>query len=112
MGWDFSMGAAVAADGGLVSLEGYEANYTFNVSPMFYAALTEVEGGIRGLNGKTGEVAGLLLERAIERMRAEPERYRAMNPVNGWGNYDGAVDLLVTLASWCHECPAAVFIVS
>lgn len=30
----------------------------------------------------------------IETLKANPEKYRAMNPPNGWGNYDELVDIL------------------
>ncbi len=83
----------------------YEANYTYNVSEMFYDAFGG--DGIRGLNGLLGHECQPLLDAAIAKMQAEPEKYRAMNPDNGWGNYEGALELLLTLRSWCVNSPMA-----
>lgn len=109
MSWDFRMGVRVAADGGIVSLANYEANYTFNVAPMFYDAIGEY--GIRGLNERTGEACLPVLEAAIRKMEENPGHYRVMNPPNGWGDYDGALNLLKELASWCREVPSALLLV-
>ena len=34
-------------------------------------------------------------------MEADPETYRAMNPPNGWGDYEGALAYLRRLAEAC-----------
>lgn len=84
--------------------------YTYNVSPMFYDAMGGE--GIRGLDGKLGRDALPLLRSAIEKMAGNPEKYRAMNPENGWGNYDGALRLLRDLLEWCESAPLATLVVS
>lgn len=94
-----------------------EANYTYNVSPMFYEAfdLRKLDGtpaGIRGLDGRTGDEAGKALDVAIQRMEADPDRFEKMNPENGWGDCDGALELLRKLRGWCAEYPDAVMCVS
>lgn len=110
MSWDFHMAVPIGRDGELVHVGHYEANYTYNVSRMFYRALGNE--GIRGLHGKSGADAEPQLNAAVAAMRADPDIYRAMNPPNGWGNYEGALELLETLASWCREVPGAQLIIS
>ncbi len=29
----------------------------------------------------------------LKNLKSDPEKYRAMNPVNGWGDYDSLVDM-------------------
>lgn len=89
----------------------YDANYTYNVSEMFYDALP-CRDGIRGLNGATGAECRPLLLEAIRKMESEPAKYRAMNPRNGWGDYEGALTLLRQLYGWCEDSPEAVLVVS
>lgn len=70
-------------------------NFTYNYQPMLLAAarsagLTAKQykghtlGGIEGPAGRYVE----RLERIIGALEAEPEKYIAMNPANGWGSYD------------------------
>lgn len=74
-------------------------NYTANVAPMWRAAGADLAGFHER---RAGECAVVLRE-AIVVLRAQPHRFRAMNPPNGWGSYDGpqgqgliaALDLLL-----------------
>lgn len=104
-----------------VSLE--VGNITYNIGGMWHDALgfagstehpvKEIMGwgesngrfGIHAFEGAPGvEAAGPLME-AVRRMEADPDRYRAMNPENGWGNADGAREFLRRLANMAAECP-------
>lgn len=106
MGWDFGMEIDAGNDDPVWI--GFEASYTFNVAPMFYAAFDgETESGIRDLHHMSGAAAAQKLRVAIERMEDDPAKYEAMNPPNGWGNYDGALELLRTLLEWCVRAPKA-----
>ena len=74
-------------------------NYTRNVSPMWRDAL----GGkllSEFHDAPCSEAAGPLAG-AVKRMEADPEKYRAMNPPNGWGDYEGAIDYLRRIAEAC-----------
>lgn len=82
---------------------------TYNVSPMYYDAFGGE--GLRGLDGKQCREALPLLVAAVERMQAEPEKYRAMNPKNGWGNYEGALETLVKLREACERYPTGTVVV-
>jgi hypothetical protein len=41
------------------------------------------------LGGMDGPSGAALLHRVITQLEADPDKYRAMNPPNGWGSYDG-----------------------
>lgn len=105
MGWDFSMEVDLGGPEPVDLGDEYEAGYTYNVSPMFFDAFGE--DGIRGIDGLIGSEAQQRIESALEKMQGDPDRYIAMNPKNGWGNYDGAVELLCRLRGWCISAPKA-----
>ncbi len=52
------------------------------------------------------------LRRAAGRMASDPEKYRAMNPPNGWGDYEGARDYLTDLLEGCLAHPKTTIYVS
>jgi hypothetical protein len=81
------------------SLSTHGANITHNVTPMWREA-----GIYDALYDSDGKRAGDIIEtlrRGIADMEDRPEVYRAMNPKNGWGNYDGALNWL---REWLAEC--------
>ena len=103
MSWD----ATLYADGEEVLWQ----NYTHNVNGMIAAAYEAVSGegteqasGPLGavigaawwkrLDGTSGEEGAAYLSRIIEGLEGAPERYRAMNPPNGWGDYDSLLGVL------------------
>lgn len=79
-------------------------NYTSNVSGMWRDALGRSLGDYHG--APCSEAAGPIL-RGIERMRTDPARYEAMNPENGWGDYEGALKYLERLYEACTQHPKA-----
>lgn len=79
-------------------------NYTSNVSGMWKDALGRSLGDYHG--APCVEAAGPLRS-GIDRMRADPARYQAMNPANGWGNYQGALAYLERLYQGCCNHPKA-----
>lgn len=87
---------------------GDNSNYTSNVAPMWRKAgcdLAEMH------DRPASEVRGPLWQ-ALQAMRANPDEYRAMNPSNGWGNYDGCLQFLTGLWEACGRHPNAVMKVS
>jgi hypothetical protein len=46
------------------------------------------------LDGMNGQESVAFLQRIIDGLEAQPARFRAMNPDNGWGNYDQFLALL------------------
>jgi hypothetical protein len=56
---------------------------------------------LAALNGKPAGEVKLTLATAVRSMLAEPWKYRALNPPNGWGDYESCVKYLVELAIMC-----------
>ena len=48
------------------------------------------------------------LEKGIEELEANPDKYKAFNPPNGWGNYDIFVSFCRSVLHTCREHPDAV----
>ena len=69
-------------------------NYTHNVNPMWWAALPSGESLGGFLEGKTVSETLPDLRAAHAVMAEDPGRFRAMNPENGWGDYDTALEAL------------------
>lgn len=84
-------------------------NYTSNVSGMWETALGKPLREFR--DAPCVEAAGVLAA-GVQAMERDPEKYRAMNPPNGWGNYEGALECLRRLADACCEHPKAMVYVS
>lgn len=64
-------------------------NYTYNVAPMWYAALPEF--GIRSHHGMSGKQALKPLLYIYKYMILNKASLIEMNPENGWGDYYGAM---------------------
>ena len=72
-------------------------NYTTNCAPMWRHAGAD----LADMKNKTaGEVAPIIAA-AVQRMRDDPDTYRAMNPPNGWGDYDSCLKFLAEVAEAC-----------
>ena len=65
-----------------------DVNITYNLSPMLGKAGFV---GWREFVGMPARKAGRHLLRVLEDMASEPETWRAMNPANGWGDYDSCI---------------------
>lgn len=81
-------------------------NYTSNVAPMWRKAMPESDG-LAGLEGMECEAAAKHLATGIARMEADPDAYRALNPPNGWGDFDGQLEQLRELLAACAKAPRA-----
>ncbi|MFE9372275.1 hypothetical protein ACFYM2_21245 [Streptomyces sp. NPDC006711] len=84
-------------------------NYTSNVSPMWTKALGHRLADLADAYAGDSFPA---LQRAVAAMEAEPDEYRAMNPKNGWGDYDGALNYLRALRDACAAYPKARIYIS
>ncbi|MEU9208502.1 hypothetical protein AB0D27_11245 [Streptomyces sp. NPDC048415] len=84
-------------------------NYTSNVAPMWADALG---CSLSDLKEKSASAALGDLRRAVAAMEADRARYEAMNPPNGWGNYEGALDYLRRLRDACVSHPKATIHIS
>lgn len=84
-------------------------NYTSNVAPMWTEALGHSLSDLADANAGDSLPA---LQQAVAAMEADPDKYRAMNPGNGWGNYEGALDYLRDLRDACAAYPNATIHIS
>jgi hypothetical protein len=83
------------------------ANMTSNVAPMWRRAIGG--DGVAGFHGHPGSECIPLLRKGIANMQDNPAEYEAMNPDNGWGDYEGAVEYLRQLLDMALAHPKAVF---
>lgn len=83
-------------------------NYTFNVGGMWRKALGH---SLLELNGQAAGDALPRLREAVAVMESNPDEYRAMNPANGWGSYEGALEFLTRLRDRCQEHPKTTIVV-
>lgn len=88
--------------------EVYWRNITHNLNRMAAAAgvYTHLwrpdELGIK----QAGELIVPLRE-GLERLRSDPEKFKALNPENGWGSYEGLVNFVEEYLAACEETPDA-----
>lgn len=76
-------------------------NYTSNCAAMWRAAGCD----IAEFHGKPVGECIVVLREGIAALKREPERYRAMNPANGWGGYDTLVPRLEALLEMYEAAP-------
>jgi hypothetical protein len=84
-------------------------NYTSDVAPMWDLALGRP---LYELHNWNAEDVVPDLDRAIAAMRAAPAVYEALNPSNGWGDYEGALAYLERLREGCVAHPKTYIRVS
>jgi hypothetical protein len=94
--------------GGDSEAEVFWRNMTSNVAPMWRKAGAD----LADFAGKTAGDCVADLQAAIRAMEAEPETYRAMNPANGWGDYEGCLDFLKSIRDACATHPACTVHIS
>ena len=78
----------------------FDTNYTFNVSRMYQLAFNN-SLGIKLLNEMSVQDARVILAEAIDYMYSHKEELEKLNPANGWGDYNGALEVLVELYTIC-----------
>jgi hypothetical protein len=83
-------------------------NYTSNCGPMWRAAGAD----LAKFDGTRASECAPILRAAIENMVADPARYRALDPPNGWGSYDTLLPRLRYLLRWLERNPTATVQVS
>lgn len=79
-------------------------NLTYNLIPMLWAAGMPRWAEFVGMNAAD---AGLMWEAVVDELKSKPDLYKTLNPENGWGNYEGAVNTLTELAACCAAYPSA-----
>lgn len=79
-------------------------NMTYNIAPMYNKAFG-VDDWKKVVGGKrAGDVIPEIFF-AHKDMKDNPEDYKPLNPKNGWGSYEGALEYLNKLLVGCCENP-------
>lgn len=76
-------------------------NHTYNCSSMFREALGGK--GINDLHGKRASDIEDRVYKGISDMLIFPEKYKRMNPINGWGDYYSAKEFLEKILECCKK---------
>lgn len=78
-------------------------NHTYNVYPMYKKA---IGGGLTEiLNSKICSEVIPILRKGVLEMTENPAMYKAMNPKNGWGSYETALEFLEKIYKECVNNP-------
>lgn len=89
----------------------FEWGYTYNISGMIRDAARIAgvysEGHmLEGIEGRAGNYVEKL-DKIITALKSTPDKYRAMNPSNGWGSYEELIPHLEKLLGALREWPDA-----
>lgn len=83
--------------------ENYEQRPVFE--EVFCITHPEHKSWWRQLDGLSGARGAQFLDFIIRGLEADPDRFRAMNPENGWGDYDSFVKKLIDMRNSVPEWP-------
>ncbi len=93
-------------------------NVTYNLNPMLREAgwTWPCEGHLFAdtvwcadyIKGARAADIGEKAMYVLRNLEAEPEKYRAMNPPNGWGSYDGLLTVWRDFVEAIRETPDAI----
>ncbi len=81
-------------------------NYTYNVAPMLHASCGSTPNDWDGIKART---VRSICYRILEEFDSDPAKYRLMEPVNGWGDFEGARSFITKIKGACETAPNAVF---
>lgn len=84
MSWDISIITNKCEACGRYDGEVFDVNYTSNVYPM----LREASFDWDDIEGKSCQEALPIVQELLDKMEVDPEKFRKLNPVNGWGDFD------------------------
>ena len=86
--------------------------HTYNLSAMWRLAGVFENHPITDLHGERAATIGDRAARGLLRAVTKPAEFKALEPDNGWGDYEGFVRTLTRLAIDCAEEPEAIAHVS
>ncbi len=90
--------------------EVFSKNITHNVAAMWRMA--GVYDALYNSEGEPCRKIEAILRVGINDMLNRPNEYKALNPSNGWGNYEGALAYLQAVYLACKENPEGIIRVS
>lgn len=83
----------------------FSKNITHNVTPMWRKA--EIFDELYESHGKQPKEIVEQLEQGLFMMQIHSEEYKLLNPANGWGNYEYAIQFLSNVIEACKLYPEA-----
>lgn len=90
------------------SLEVFSCNITHNLSTMAAAAgCYKVMWRPEEIGVSFARDAVPLLQNGLNRLTCDPEQFAQYSPTNGWGTYDGLVDVVRRYLDACKKYPGA-----
>jgi hypothetical protein len=91
----------------------YESNITHNLTEMADAAgICEACWRPEEIGVTYARDLAPLLRDGLEKLKAEPEKFRAFDAPNGWGRYEHFVPFVEQYLLACEDCPDATIRVS
>lgn len=87
----------------------YDGNITHNLGEMaelagIYKALWRPEE----LSARKALDITHILKAGLKRLKANPDKYKKLNPSNGWGSYDGLIEFVEKYLAACIKNPDAI----
>lgn len=76
--------------------------HTYNLTPMWRLAGV-FDGSSSDLDGILADVLADRAARGLMRAVSKPAEFNALNPANGWGHYQGFIEVLTLTAIVCAE---------
>lgn len=83
-----------------------DANCTWNIRPMIVAASGGT--GPAEWDGMVARDVALTCGNVISAFQADPAKFRAMNPANGWGSFEGCRRFIREIEDACIDYPDAI----
>lgn len=83
------------------------SGHTYNLSPMWRLAGV-FEDGSSDLDGMLAADVAVRAARGMMRAVYDPDAFRALNPTNGWGDYDGFLGVLTRTAILTRQNPTGI----
>ncbi len=87
-------------------------NMTYNVSKMYRETFPAGMDGIHALAEIKAADAIEMLRMVIGEMESNPSKYKLLNPPNGWGNYESALQYIRNILVGCEQHPNCIIRIS
>ena len=109
MGLDLCLKTEVCPHCGREDSPDFEWNYTYNVSKMWYEVFPESNKMI-DIDGMTCKESLPRLEHLRDTIKADPDKFKAMNPPNGYGCYESFVEAVERLIIVAKNYPNGIWV--
>jgi hypothetical protein len=97
----------ITLDDGYVTIVEVVDGHTYNLTPMWRKAGI-VTAGTSDLEGRSTAEMAPILQAGLADALSNEAAYRQLDPPNGWGDYDGFIEILTRLTRLCHSHPKGI----